>query len=130
MPSNVGIYYVTAVKDPTGTYAVCSYSTDPSGRPIVDPEELSTGNTAGSCLIAQAPGSTLALMGTVFKTIGDDPVLDANNYAAANDNNQVTITMPTDGSTVTKAVILMFADFETVTTIYPSSDPQVTNDNA
>ena len=128
MSSTVGTYYVTAVKDPTGTYAVCSYSTDPSGRPIVDPEELVTGNTAGSCVIAQAPGSTLVLVGTVFKTIGGDPVLGPGNYAPADDNEQVTITMPTDGSTVTKAVILMFADFDTVTTLYPSSDPQVTND--
>ena len=49
-------------------------------------------------------------------------------FAAANDENIVSFTMPTT-TTITKGVVLLFSTPGTVQNLYPSTDPQVTNDS-
>ena len=123
MPDNT--YYVQAKADAQGLFATCSYfsdfaATQPVEQPLRVPPE------ATSCLIGQASGSALVLIGSVFKTLGQAPALNASNYSSADDNGVITVAMPTT-SLVTKGVVLLFSDPDKVTTIYPSDDPQITN---
>ena len=118
-------YYVQAKTDAAGIFATCRYFSDfAATQPVETPLRVPT--DAASCLIGQAEGSDLVLIGSVFKTLGQAPALNISNYNSANDDGQVTISMPTT-STVTKGVVLLFSDPVTVTMIYPSKDPQITN---
>jgi hypothetical protein len=120
-------YYVKAALDPTGNFADCSYyfdaaATQPAG------ELLHIGQTAGACVIAPATGSTLRLVGSVFKTLGHAPVLNGHNFAPTDDEGRVSVAMPTD-QVVTKGVVLMFANpTGALSSLYPGSDPQIIND--
>ena len=87
---------------------------------------LQVSASANACPIAQAATSSLVLIGAVFKTIGHAPVLSDQNFTPASDG-MVEITMPTDRA-ATKGVVLMFSDAGRVEAIYPSRDPEVTND--
>lgn len=118
-------YYVQAKVDELGVFASCKYFTDYEATQQVYPP-LRVAADAGYCLIAAASGSALALMGTVFKTLGQGPSLNISNYCPASDDGTVAISMPTN-TTVTKGAVLLFADPKTVTMIYPSQDPQITN---
>lgn len=118
-------YYVQATVDELGVFASCKYFSDYAATQQVYPP-LRVPADAGFCLIAVADGSDLALMGTVFKTLGQGPTLNISNYCPASDDGTVAISMPTT-STVTKGAVLLFADPKTVTMIYPSQDPQITN---
>ena len=118
-------YYVQARIDELGIFANCRYFSDYAAtQPVVPP--LRVAADAGACLITQADGSELALIGTVFKTLGQAPALNISNYCPASDNGTVAISMPTS-STVTKGVVLLFSDPKTVTMMYPSQDPQIIN---
>lgn len=120
-------YYVQAqVAPPGGQIAVANYYIDKKcSQPATLP--LSIALTAGVCNIVQATDSTLTLIGAVFKTIGGVPVLTSNNFFPAVQGT-VSISMPTD-DTVTKGVVLLFSDPLQVNALYPTSDPQVINDD-
>ena len=118
-------YYVRARPDATGTFAICSYYADIDANEEAKPP-LRVPTNVDSCFIGQANGSALLLIGSVFKTLGHPPALNNSNYSPADDDGYITVSMPTDAQ-VTKGVVLLFADQETVTTIYPSEDPEVTN---
>lgn len=98
---------------------------------------LTSSKSTGVCVFVQAASSELVLMGAAFKTMGHAPVMTAKNFepakAASVDPTlvQVTIPMPVakdPSESVTKGVVLLFSDKGKVTSIYPSSDPQVNND--
>ena len=118
-------YYVRAKPDATGTFALCTYYADIDANSEAK-QPLRVPSNVNSCMIGQANGSDLVLIGSVFKTLGNPPALNNSNYSPADDNGFITVSMPTD-ALVTKGVVLLFADAETVTTIYPSEDPEVTN---
>ncbi|MFY7865547.1 hypothetical protein [Roseateles sp.] len=118
-------YYVLSALDSSKQYAICSYYLDKAAtQPASQPLRIPT--NAGACLIGQADGSELLLMGTVFKKLGQAPALNASNFTPTNDDGFVNITMPTQ-DVVTKGVILLFSNVGPVASIYPSSDPQVVN---
>jgi hypothetical protein len=118
--------YVTAEIDPTGNYADCSYFTDPAcTQPASEPLRIS--QSAGACKIVQGAASALVLVGTVFKTLGQAPALNDSNFAPANDENTVAISMPT-ATVVTKGAVLLFSNPGMVQSLYPSTDPEIKND--
>ncbi len=118
-------FYVRAKPDATGAFAVCSYYTDIDAT-LEATQPLRVPSTVDSCFIGQAKGSQLLLIGSVFKTLGNPSGLNNSNYSPADDDGFITVSMPTD-ALVTKGVVLLFADGKTVTTLYPSEDPEVTN---
>ncbi|HEY4079286.1 MAG TPA: hypothetical protein VGM81_01205 [Burkholderiaceae bacterium] len=118
-------YYVRAKPDSSGAFAICTYYADIDANEEAS-QPLRVPTTANACMIGQARGSDLLLIGSVFKTLGNPAGLNNSNYSPADDNGYITVSMPTD-ATVTKGVVLLFADSETVKTIYPSEDPEVTN---
>ncbi len=122
----IDTYYVTAEIDPTGNYADCSYFTDPAcTQPASQPLRIS--QSAGVCYMVEGAGSALQLVGTVFKTLGQAPSLNGSNFMPANDENTVSIPMPT-ATVVTKGVVLLFSSPGTVVSLYPSTDPEIKND--
>lgn len=116
-------YYVKAV--PNGAFASCSYFADPGGLQPVAADALVVPPTATACLIAEAKSSELELLGASYKTLGHAAVMTDHNFCAAVDGT-VSVSMPTD-HVVSKGVVLIFSDPGTVTALYPSSDPVVTN---
>lgn len=125
MASNT--YYVKAALDATGNFADCSYYFDAAASQPAG-ELLHIRQSAGVCIIAPAAGSTLPLVGSVFKTLGHAPVLNSHNFSPADDEQRVSIAMPTD-QVVTKGVVLMFANpGGALNSLYAGSDPQIIND--
>jgi hypothetical protein len=116
-------YYVQA--QPEGLFAACRYFADPACTQPVDPKSLIVPPTAGSCEIAEAQDSELALLGASYKTLGHAAVMTDHNFSAAA-SGVVSVAMPTT-KTVTKGVVLIFSTRDTVSTLYPSSDPEVSN---
>jgi len=114
-------YTVSVQLDPTGEIALCQYA-DATGKPAQSPLKVPMGH---SCTFVQGSGQSLVLVGVVFKTLGHAPVLTSNNFAAAV-NGAVTVLMPA-ADKVTKGAVLLFADPDKVTSLYPTSDPQITN---
>lgn len=114
-------YTVTVKLDPSGEIALCEYF-DEAGKPAQSPLKVPLGH---SCTFVSAAGQPLVLVGVVFKTLGNAPVLTGNNFAAAL-NGSVTVVMP-PADKVTKGAILLFADPGKVTSLYPTSDPQIVN---
>lgn len=126
MPTNT--YYVSGKVSTDGNFADCTYYLDREGTQPVGSDQLHIPKTAGSCVFEQADSTELLLVGASFKTIGQTPSMDINNFAPANSDNVVTVTMPTD-KTVTKGVVLLFSTPGTVQNLYPTSDPQIINDH-
>ncbi len=116
-------YYVKAV--PNGAFAACSYFTDSSGQHPVAGNTLVVPPTAPACLIAEAKSSELELLGASYQTLGDPAVMTENNFSPA-EGGVVSVSMPTT-EVVSKGVVLIFSNPGTVTALYPSSDPVVTN---
>lgn len=116
-------YYVQA--QPAGAFAACRYFADPACSQPVDPKALRVPLDAGSCSIAEATGSELALLGASYKTLGHAPVMTSHNFCAAT-AGAVSVPLPTE-QVVTKGVVLIFSDRSNVATLYPSSDPEVGN---
>lgn len=116
-------YYVKA--QPAGQFAACSYFSDPQCTQPVAANALVVPPDTPACQIAEADGSELTLLGASYKTLGHAPVMTNHNFAAAV-SGAVSIAMPTT-MTVTKGVVLIFSTRDTVATLYPSADPQITN---
>lgn len=116
-------YYVKA--QAAGQFAACSYFTDPECKNPVGGSLLAVPPGTPACEIAEGAGSELALLGATYKTIGHAPVMNDHNFCAATDGS-LSVSLPT-GSTVTKGVVLIFSDRGTVSALYPSGDPEVTN---
>lgn len=122
----IDTFYVKAKIDATGNYADASYFKDPAcTQPASQPLRIS--KTAGVCRFVQVSDSDLVLVGTVFKTLGQAPALNSQNFAAANDEYTVAVPMPT-ATVVTKGVVLMFSSPGSVESLYPTTDPEVKND--
>lgn len=121
--------YVNASISEDGNFAACTYSLNADGTGPVDGNDIHIPVNAGECSFAQADETHLSLIGATFKTIGSTPGMNSSNFAPANDENVVTLPMPTT-STVTKGVVLLFSTPGIVENLYPSSDPQVTNDTS
>lgn len=116
-------YYVQAQAN--GEFAACSYFTDPECKNPIAGSLLTVPPGSAACEIAEGTGSELALLSATYKTIGHAPVMNDHNFCAATDGS-VSVSLPAD-TTVTKGVVLIFSDRGTVSTLYPSSDPEVTN---
>ncbi len=116
-------YYVKA--QPAGAFAASSYFSDPACTQPVPPNALAVPPGTAACLITEAAGSELVLLGATYKTLGHSAVMTDHNFTAAQ-SGTVSITMPSKQS-VTKGVVLIFSTRGTVSTLYPSSDPEVTN---
>lgn len=120
-------YYVKATIDASGNYADCSYFIDPACTQVAE-QPLRIPQSAGVCNFVQAAASPLVLVGSVFKTLGHAPTLNSHNFTPANDEHVVAVGMPTS-EIVTKGVVLMFSSPGEVTCLYPSTDPEVKNDD-
>ncbi len=121
-------FYVAAQVSADGNFADCTYYADQAGTEPIEGSTLHIPRDAGSCTFAQADNTTLLLIGATFKTIGSAPGMNGSNFAPATDENIVTFAMPTNGSIITKGVVLLFSTPGQVENLYPSSDPQVLND--
>jgi hypothetical protein len=115
--------------------ATTSYYTDAACTQQVH-SPLTSSHSTGVCVFVQAASSELVLMGAAFKTMGHPPVMTANNFEPAKVAGvdptlvQVSIPMPVSkdpSQSITKGVVLLFSDPGKVTSIYPSSDPQIAN---
>jgi hypothetical protein len=124
MTDYVTTYYVQASVATNSVMASCSYFTDPEcTQPATLP--LTVSISQGYCDFVQGDGSDLVLLGATYKTLGHAPVMTDGNFAAAS-NGTVTVQFP-KGTEVTKGVVLIFSDPGKVETLYPSSDPEVSN---
>lgn len=122
-------YYVQGSLDASGDFAACAYFLDKAAtQPYTEPQ-LRVPTNAGSCQIVEANNSELALVGSVYKTLGLPPSLNNSNYNPANDEGSITVPMPVV-EVVTKGVVLLFANRGQVEGLYPSSDPQIINEDA
>lgn len=121
-------FFVRASVDASGEFADCSYFLDRAATQPVPSSQLRIPQVAGACLIGETADSPLKLLGTVYKTLGHPSSLNNHNYAPANDEGQVSVVMPT-AEVVTKGVVLLFADPLRVECLYPSADPEITNND-
>lgn len=119
--------YVEASISADGNFADCKYFKDAAATQPIDSSEIHIPTTAGECVFGQADTTALLLIGATFKTIGSVPGMNAGNFAPADDENFVSVVMPTT-SVITKGVVLLFSTPGAVENLYPSSDPQVVND--
>ncbi|MFT7721912.1 MAG: hypothetical protein QM788_03635 [Roseateles sp.] len=118
-------YYVKASAD--GAFAACSYYADPACTQPVADSRLAVPLAAPACDIAEAAGSELVLLGASYQTLGQAPVMTDANFAAAS-AGVVSVPMP-GGQAVSKGVVLIFSPRGTVSTLYASADPVVSNDD-
>lgn len=121
------IFYVQGKIDPSGDFAACSYFYDKAATQPYPGATFRIPTNSGACLLTQADGSELVLVGAVYKTLGLPPALNNNNYCTSNDEGTVSVPMPVT-EVVTKGVVLLFADPGKVQALYPSSDPQIINE--
>lgn len=120
-------YFVRATVDPSGLFASCLYFYDQAGTRPVEGSQLKIPLDAGGCMIGQADGSELVLLGASFKTLGAPAGMNAKNFTPSDDENTLVIPMPT-ASMVEKGVVLLFSNAGTqVDALYASSDPVVVN---
>lgn len=119
--------YVEASISADGNFADCKYFKDAAATQPIESSEIHIPTAAGACVFGQADTTTLMLIGATFKTIGSAPGMNASNFSPADDENFVTLSMPTT-NVITKGVVLLFSTAGIVENLYPSSDPQVTND--
>jgi hypothetical protein len=123
-------FYVSATVSDDGKFAQCKYFKDQDGKEPIDSSNLHIPTTAGGCVFAPVTTTdpnSLVLIGASFKTLGAAAGMNMSNFAPADDENVVAFVMPTN-QTITKGVVLLFSTRGTVENLYPSSDPQVTND--
>ncbi len=121
-------YYVKASLDAAQKFAVCQYFKNADGTdPVPEGEALTISKTAPSCTVNLIQSPELLLIGVVYKTLGNEPVLTAGNFQPASNDNSVEVRMPTD-KVVTKGVVLMFSNSGgAVECLYPSDDPEIRN---
>lgn len=120
-------FYVQGQIDASGDFAACSYFYDKAATQPFSGATFRIPTNSGICLIGEADGSGLVLVGAVYKTIGLPPALNNSNYCPSNDEAFISVPMPLT-EVVTKGVVLLFADRVSVAALYPSSDPQVINE--
>ena len=126
MSTSTSTYFVQARISDDGLYADCSYFYDKAATDPVTGSTLYIPGDAGACTIQEADGSALTLLAASFKTLGHAPVMKEGNFAPANAEGALDITMPTT-SVVTKGVVLLFSNPGAVEGLYASSDPEITN---
>jgi len=121
-------YYVKASIDAAQQFAVCQYFKNADGTdPVPAGQALTISRTAPSCTLSLIQSPELLLIGVVYKTLGNEPVLTAGNFQPASNENTVEVKMPTD-KIVTKGVVLMFSNSGgAVECLYPSDDPEIKN---
>lgn len=119
-------YFVQARISDDGLYADCSYFYDKAATEPVEGSTLNIPMDAGACTIQQADGSALVLLAASFKTLGHAPVMKESNFAPADADGSLDVSMPT-ASVVTKGVVLLFSNPGAVEGLYASSDPEITN---
>lgn len=120
-------YYVRAKVAGDGQFADCEYFYDKEGQLPVNKTVLKIPHSANAGYIEQVTDSPLWLIGATYKTLGQAPAMNASNFSPADDQNSVQISMP-DNSRVTKGVVLLFSNPGNVENLYPSADPQLTNE--
>ncbi|WP_431259692.1 hypothetical protein ACQ86G_05695 [Roseateles chitinivorans] len=119
--------FVEAKVSTDGNFADCKYFKDYEGTEEIPGSDIHIPIDAGQCTFSQAESTELLLIGATFKTIGSAPGMNASNFSPADDENNVSFTMPTTASII-KGVVLLFSTPGVVENLYPSSDPQVLND--
>lgn len=121
------IFYVRA--EAKGNFAECTYYTNKEGTGDPIPgSSFSVPKDTGTCTFAEADGSSLTLIGATFSSLGGAPGMNSGNFAPAV-GRAIKFDIPT-GFVTTKGVVLLFSNQEYMDNIYPSSDPQITNDGA
>ncbi|OWQ86322.1 hypothetical protein CDN99_21045 [Roseateles aquatilis] len=121
-------FYVAAEISSDGNFADCTYYADREGTQPIEGSTLHIPRNAGVCIFEQADTTSLLLIGATFKTIGSVPGMNVSNFTPADDENVISVAMPTNGTVITKGIVLLFSTPGTVQNLYPSSDPQVLND--
>lgn len=119
--------YVEATISADGNFADCKYFLDREATQPIAGSEIHIPKTAGTCTFGLADTTELILIGGTFKTLGSAVSMNASNFSPANDESEVALSMPTD-AVITKGVVLLFSTPGSVQNLYPSSDPQVMND--
>jgi len=119
-------YYVQASISEDGQYAACDYFYDKAAKEPVTGSKLRIPYGAETCVIEQADGSALVLLGASFKTLGQPPVMRDSNFSSTDGTNSLGIPMPSDREVV-KGVVLLFSNPGSVDSLYASADPEVTN---
>ncbi|SEK79868.1 hypothetical protein SAMN05216359_103124 [Roseateles sp. YR242] len=122
-------FYVSATVGPDGNFANCSYYSDKDGNFPLPGSAFSIPKDSGACVFEETTNSPLALIGATFSNLGGTPVMNSGNFCPANASKAIEFTMPT-AYVSTKGVVLLFSNRDVVDNIYPSSDPQITNDAA
>lgn len=121
------IFFVRAVPSADGNFATCSYYYDRQGTLPVIGSAFSVPKTTGECIFSEAEESDLKLIGATYSTLGGTPAMNSSNFCPADATSSIRFSMPTTFIS-TKGVVLLFSNRDVVENIYPSSDPQVTND--
>ena len=119
--------YVEAQISEDGNFAACKYFKNQDGTDEYPTSDISIWSGSNECIFAQADTTQLMLIGATFKTIGSPAGMNASNFAPADDENTIRFSMPLT-QTITKGVVLLFSNSGIVENLYPSTDPQVTND--
>lgn len=119
-------YYVRAKPSADGEFADCAYYYDKAGSERVEESVLRVPPNEVECFIEQTSNTSLILIGATAKTLGQVPAMNPSNFSAADDQNAVSISMP-NNAIVTRGVVLLFSNDGNVTNLYPSADPQITN---
>lgn len=125
MPS---VFFVRATPSPDGKFAICSYFSDKQGNNPIQGSAFSVPKTTGECIFSEADDSDLTLIGASFSSLGGTPGMNNGNFCPADATSSIRFGMPTSFVS-TKGVVLLFSNPEIVDNIYPSSDPQITNDD-
>lgn len=124
MPS---IFFVQANQSADGNFAECSYFYDKQAQKPVEGSSFSVPRDAGVCVFSEADNSALKLIGATYSTLGGTPAMNSSNFCPADATSSIQVQMPTS-YVCTKGIVLLFSNPYVVDNIYPSSDPQLTND--
>lgn len=124
MPS---IFFVKATPSSDGNFAECSYYSDKQGINPLEGSAFSIPKDASQCIFSEADNSDLKLIGATYSTLGGTPAMNSGNFCPADVTGSIHFSMPTTFVS-TKGVVLLFSNRDVVENIYPSNDPQITND--
>lgn len=125
MPS---VFFVRATPSTDGNFAQCTYYSDKQANNPLPGSTFSVPKETGECIFSEADGSELKLIGATYSTLGGTPAMNSNNFCPADFTSSIRFNMPTT-FICTKGIVLLFSNPEVVDNIYPSSDPQIINDD-